>query len=344
MTGAVDLSYAGSMRVAFVTTDDPSVTDEDVDRPAHERAFAAADIDLEYRSWTMAADWDAYDLVVIRSPWDYPERTVDFLAWLRSVEHLPTLMNPAPLISWNLDKRYLAELDHAGVPTVPTGFADSLRRVDALLGAQADRSRPGGSSGEGVVKPTISAGSRNSEGDQLGGRGQLIVDALVNTGRFAVDDPAARALAELILGAGGTVMIQPAIASVAERGEVGVIVFDGEISHAIVKAPILDVGGTLLGGSYREAITAADPTPAQREATMAAVDVVASIAAHKRWLSDDEPLLYGRYDLVSLNDGTEALLEAELFEPSFFLDTDPDSPARFVEAVRRRAIAVAERR
>jgi hypothetical protein len=77
---------------------------------------------------------------------------------------------------------------------------------------------------------------------------------------------------------------------------------------------------------------------------MAAVDVVASIAAHKRWLSDDEPLLYGRYDLVSLNDGTEALLEAELFEPSFFLDTDPDSPARFVEAVRRRAIAVAERR
>jgi len=139
-------------------------------------------------------------------------------------------------------------------------------------------------------------------------------------------------------------MIQPAIASVAERGEVGVIVFDGEISHAIVKAPILDVGGTLLGGSYREAITAADPTPAQREATMAAVDVVASIAAHKRWLSDDEPLLYGRYDLVSLNDGTEALLEAELFEPSFFLDTDPDSPARFVEAVRRRAIAVAERR
>ena len=40
----------------------------------------------------------------------------------------------------------------------------------------------------------------------------------------------------------------------------------------------------------------------------------------------------------------EALLEAELFEPSFFLDTDPDSPARFVEAVRRRAIAVAERR
>lgn len=325
MTGAVDLSYAGSMRVAFVTTDDPSVTDEDVDRPAHERAFAAADIDLEYRSWTMAADWDAYDLVVIRSPWDYPERTVDFLAWLRSVEHLPTLMNPAPLISWNLDKRYLAELDHAGVPTVPTGFADSLRRVDALLGAQADRSRPGGSSGEVVVKPTISAGSRN-------------------TGRFAVDDPAARALAELILGAGGTVMIQPAIASVAERGEVGVIVFDGEISHAIVKAPILDVGGTLLGGRYREAITAADPTPAQREATMAAVDVVASIAAHKRWLSDDEPLLYGRYDLVSLNDGTEALLEAELFEPSFFLDTDPDSPARFVEAVRRRAIAVAERR
>ncbi len=312
------------MRVAFVTTDDPTVTDEDVDRPAHERAFAAAGIDLDYRSWTRPADWDGYDLVVIRSPWDYPENTPDFLAWLGSVEHLPTLMNPAPLISWNLDKRYLAELDHAGVPTVPTGFADSLHRVDALLEAQADRSRTGGS-GEVVVKPTISAGSRN-------------------TGRFAVDDPAARALAEGILAAGGTVMVQPAIASVAERGEVGVIVFDGQISHAIVKAPILEVGGGLLGGSYQEAVTAVEPTPAQREATMSAVDVVASIATHKRWLSDDEPLLYGRYDLVALDDGTEALLEAELFEPSFFLDTDPDSPARFADAVRRRALAVAERR
>ena len=324
-TGAAERSYAGPMRVAFVTTDDPTVTDEDVDRPAHERAFAAAGIDLEYRSWTMAADWEAYDLVVIRSPWDYPEKAADFLAWLGSVEHLPTLMNPAPLIGWNLDKRYLAELDHAGVPTVPTGFADSLHRVDALLSAQAAAPQAGSGPAEVVVKPTISAGSRN-------------------TGRFAVDDPAARALAKLILGAGGTVMIQPAIASVAERGEVGVIVFDGEISHAIVKAPILDVGGTLLGGSYTEAVTAIEPSAAQREATLAAVDVVASIAAHKRWLNDDEQLLYGRYDLVTLDDGTEALLEAELFEPSFFLDTNPGSPARFVEAVRRRAIAVADRR
>ena len=77
---------------------------------------------------------------------------------------------------------------------------------------------------------------------------------------------------------------------------------------------------------------------------MVAVDLVASIATHKRWLNDGEPLLYGRYDLVRLDDGTEALLEAELFEPSFFLDTDPDSPARFVDAVRRRALAVTERR
>ena len=305
------------MRVAFVTTDDPIVTTEDVDRPAHERAFDAAGIDLEYRSWTQQADWEAYDLVVIRSPWDYPERTTAFLAWLDSVEHLPTLMNPAPLIRWNLDKRYLAELGHAGVPVVPTGFADSIHRVDVLL---ADRV-----GGEVVVKPTVSAGSRN-------------------TGRFVADDPAARALAQQILELGGTVMIQPAVASVAEHGEVGVIVFDGQVSHAIVKAPILDVGGTLLGGSYQEAITATEPTTAQLEATMAAVDLVASVATHMRWLNEGEPLLYGRYDLVRLDDGTEALLEAELFEPSFFLDSAPDSSTRFVDAVRRRAIAVADRR
>ena len=53
-------------------------------------------------------------------------------------------------------------------------------------------------------------------------------------------------------------------------------------------------------------------------------------------LSPDEHLLYARYDIVRLDDGTPALLEAELFEPSLFLMVDPASPARFVAAVQAR--------
>ncbi|MEZ5382614.1 MAG: hypothetical protein R2754_12590 [Microthrixaceae bacterium] len=311
------------MRIACVTTDDLAAlgTDE-VDRPFNEAAFAAAGIQLDYLPWTQPADWERFDLVVIRSPWDYPERTAEFLAWLGTVEHLPTLMNPAPIIRWNLDKQYLAELGAAGVPVVATGYATSIDAVDSLLAAAVDRAEAGEGPAEVVVKPTISAGSRN-------------------TGRFSADDPAARSLAETILSIGGTVMVQPAITSVAERGEVGVVVFDGAISHGLTKAPILDLGGGLLGGDYRETVSPAVPTPAQRDVVLRAVRAVQNDGERRGWLKAGEPLLYGRYDVVRMDDGTEALLEAELFEPSFFLQVDPGSPDRFVEAVRRRAEAVA---
>jgi hypothetical protein len=39
---------------------------------------------------------------------------------------------------------------------------------------------------------------------------------------------------------------------------------------------------------------------------------------------------------VRLDDGTPALLEAELAEPSFFFGVDPDSAQRFVDAAVRR--------
>ena len=314
------------MRVAFVTTDDlDALGTEDVDRPINEAAFAAAGIDLHHRPWTQPANWEDYDLVVIRSPWDYPERTPAFLAWLASVEHLPTLMNPAPIIRWNLDKRYLTELGDAGVSVVPTGYATSLHEVDELLADEANHLARRDTPAEVVVKPTISVGSRN-------------------TGRFAVEDPAARALAETILDSGGTVMIQPAIASVSRRGEVAAVVFDGAISHGLVKGPILDGGGRLLGGGYQEAVSATELSAGHRDVALRAVEEVRALAEQRGWVAPGEHLLYGRYDLVQLDDGSQALLEAELFEPSFFLQVDPGAPERLVQAVRRRALQVAGQR
>jgi hypothetical protein len=45
--------------------------------------------------------------------------------------------------------------------------------------------------------------------------------------------------------------------------------------------------------------------------------------------------LYARLDLVETNEGP-ALLEAELFEPSYFVHTAPASEARFASAVLAR--------
>ena len=51
------------------------------------------------------------------------------------------------------------------------------------------------------------------------------------------------------------------------------------------------------------------------------------------WSTIDEPLLYARIDMVRDRDGRWLLMEAELIEPDFYLDTAPEAGAMFGRAV-----------
>jgi hypothetical protein len=89
-----------------------------------------------------AVEWGAFDLVVLRSTWDYAERRDEFLAWARS---LPRVRNEVPLIEWNTDKRYLEDLPAA----VETAFVTPGAPFEPPSAAF-------------VVKPSVSAGGRSS--------------------------------------------------------------------------------------------------------------------------------------------------------------------------------------
>src|SRR5262249_16415871 len=66
-------------------------------------------------------DWSAFALVVIRSTWDYPTCRDDFLAWAGRLRHV---LNPLPILKWNVDKRYLEDLTRIGLPVIPTWFLE----------------------------------------------------------------------------------------------------------------------------------------------------------------------------------------------------------------------------
>jgi hypothetical protein len=88
-------------------------------------------------------DWAGFALAVLRSPWDYVRRREEFVAWAAKV---PRLANPADVITWNTDKRYLRELAVAGVPVVPTTWVepgDEWRRRPPALRAGRPHPRPG---------------------------------------------------------------------------------------------------------------------------------------------------------------------------------------------------------
>ncbi|WP_204803227.1 hypothetical protein [Mycobacterium riyadhense] len=55
------------------------------------------------------------DLVILRATRDYPDRLNEFLRWTGRV---PSLLNPPEAIAWNVDTRYLRDLERANVPTL----------------------------------------------------------------------------------------------------------------------------------------------------------------------------------------------------------------------------------
>ncbi|HEX2904290.1 MAG TPA: hypothetical protein VHO01_12610 [Jatrophihabitans sp.] len=264
-------------------------------------ALAAVGVAAEIQSWSdPAVDWDRYGLTVLRSTWDYTSRRSDFLAW---AERVPRLANPAAVVRANSDKRYLAALQDAGIPVVPTTFFGPDEQVQL----------PGG--GEFVIKPSVGAGSRGA-------------------GRFDAAVPGdladAAKHAEHLQGDGRTVMVQPYLTDVDAIGETALIFIEGRFSHAICKSALLppdtrfqltEPGKASESLFIEESISPRVPSAAERE-------VAERVLAH----AVTEPLLYARVDLLPGPDGP-VLIELELTEPSLFLEFDEAAPARLAGAI-----------
>ena len=290
-------------RIALVTAAAARNLDEDL-APLETaiRAVGAAPSIVEWDDATIG--WSAFDLVVLRSTWDYSLRLPEFLRWVDRISPLTTLVNPREVVRWNTDKHYLAHLARAGVPIVPSTFVepgdDSSRALDAFLAGAGD---------ELVVKPSVGAGSRDAQ-------------------RYARDErDAALAHARRLLDANRSVLLQPYLARVDAHGETALIFFAGSFSHAIRKGPLLKRGeGPTRALFATEHITPRTPSAdeiAVAERTLAAMPF--------------GELLYSRVDLIHDDDGTPRVLELELTEPSLFFDHAQGSADRFARAILERA-------
>jgi hypothetical protein len=256
--------------------------------------------------WTANLDWSHFSALVLKSPWDYSMRPTEFSSWLSRVESDTVVLNHPALIRWNFDKRYLSVLGDAGVSV--TSFV--------CAGSRDEASSRIASFGEDrvVIKPTVSAGSRN-------------------TGLFEARDPRALDLVTRILAVGKTPMILPALDAVERDGEHGLLYFGGRYSHCGRKAPILARGGDYLHGEYTETVTAEEPPPDEIELGESCLRVIADIAAGLGVPTKLTTPLYARIDIARDEKGHACVLEAELFEPSYFTHLDGGAADRFAAAL-----------
>ncbi len=286
--------------IAFLTMDNMEgyySYDELCRQPLAERGW-----ELETLSWTRPdTDWSRFAAVAIRSTWDYHTRLPEFLACLSRITASGTrLFNPEELVRWNVDKRYLRDLEGLGVPIVPTIWGRGLDtpRLLELPGQLATR--------ELVIKPRVSANA-------------------LDTFRLGAAELEPRASELETCYRNRDWMAQPFVPAVIDEGEFSLFFFDGQYSHTVLKTP--RIGDFRVQEEHGGILQAVNPEAALEDAAWAVMDALPMLP------------LYARTDLVRSPDGTFRLMELELVEPSLYFNLDPGAPARFADALHRRLLA-----
>lgn len=253
--------------------------------------------------------WNRVDAALLRSSWDYTERLPEFMAWCERTAQSVPLINPLPVIRWNTDKHYLADLAALGVPVVPTEFVEpDAEPMEALQRFLARHDAE-----EFVVKPAVSAGARDTQRYQ---RPQ----------EFAAGNHLAR-----LLDANRSALLQPYLPAVDADGETALIHIDGSYSHAIRKGALLKSGDAAPPDPHAFGdIRSREPAEDERQLANQV------LAAASRLLKLESPLLYARVDLLRGADGAPRLLELELTEPSLFFAQAPEAAERLAQALLAR--------
>ncbi len=258
----------------------------------YKAALAGIQVEIFDQPWPEPVTRD-YDLIVPLVAWGYHNTPDEFRAALQTLPG--RLLNPADIIAWNVDKRYLKDLAEAGVRIIPTVFLDRLT-PEAIEQARGDF-------GDALVlKPVFSAGAKNTLVWRAGET--VAFDAL--EGKAGPPD--------------GEAMIQPFMPAIQSEGEWSLLYFGGAFSHAVLKTP--QPGDFRSQPDYKAHLRALPPPPEALALADAAIDYVGR-----------DRLLYARADMVRHIDGGFCLMELELIEPDLYLSYDLEATMRFKDAV-----------
>ncbi|MEZ5063446.1 MAG: hypothetical protein R3B81_01875 [bacterium] len=283
----------GAARVAFVTFEGLPRLDAD-DRPFAD-ALRAAGVDVSPAVWSdPRVDWDDFDLLVLRSCWDYDRRPAEFRAWLDARERgTARVANPVRALRWNLDKDvFLEDLAARGVAIVPTRVArpgDPRRLSEVLAGTDWSRA---------VVKPAVSL---NSNGTWR-----------VDTTQVETPDAEERFRCAM---ASAPLLIQRYEPAIETDGEWSFVFLAGRFAHAVRKRPAPgDFRVQSEFGGHKERIGV--PPAALLESAEQTLSTAETACG--------ERFTYARVDGVRAPEGF-LLMELEVLDPSLYLEVAPES-------------------
>ncbi len=242
-------------------------------------------------------DFSRFDLVVLRSCWDYHLRAREFAEWLRRTAHVAPILNKADTVLWNSNKFYLRELAVQGIQIAPTCFVSSGEQIDQQHLNQIH------SWEKVVVKPAVSASAHKTwlfEGSEVSSPERLLE-------RMSGED----------------FLVQQFIPEIQSQGEISFIYLDGHYSHAVLKRPA--------HGDFR----VQQEHGGSAELFLPTANVLRQANALAETVPQVRESLYCRLDAVE-KDGQLILMELELIEPELFLGLAEGAAEGFAAAIVRR--------
>lgn len=240
-------------------------------------------------------DWSTTKAVLFRTTWDYFDDFSTFSNWLNKVSKVTKLINSEAIIRWNIDKHYLLDLQKNGIHIAETLFIESgtNKTLQELL-AQTNWN-------ETVLKPCISGSARHTY--------------KLNTNNIAEHEAVFK---DLI--ANEAMMLQPFQHRIVSEGEVSMMVFNGQFTHAVLKKA--KTGDFRVQDDFGGSVHNYSPTEAEIQFAIDAVNAC------------DELPLYARVDIFNDNDGKIAIAELELIEPELWFRNHPQSAMVLAEGIK----------
>lgn len=237
--------------------------------------------------------WDNYEAVIIRSPWDYHDHSEEFLRVMDAIDRSSALL-------LNPIEVVRWNVDKLYLQDLERRGLSIVPTHWVLSPTQRDLDHALNAFGvdEIVIKPTIGAGAKDTF--RLRRSDSRCSDALSRYGNRMA-------------------MIQAFLESIVVLGEWSLFYFGGCYSHTVLKTP--KSGDFRVQEEYGSHLQTVVPATDLLELATACIEATPA------------PTLYARVDLVRLADGSPAVIELELIEPSLYFPYDEKSPERFAEAI-----------
>jgi glutathione synthase/RimK-type ligase-like ATP-grasp enzyme len=240
-------------------------------------------------------NWGKYALAILKSPWDYFDLIDDFYKWL---DHLAAkkvkLLNPIDVVRWNSNKKYLQEIEAAGLKITPSVFISNQENINLnhfFEKFNTDKL---------IVKPCVSGGAKNTF--------KVTTDNV---------DEINHKLQQLVQEE--DFIVQPFLPEILESGEWSFVFFNGKYSHSLIKQA--------KAGDFRVQPAHGGSVHPQKPSE----DLIAKAQQYVSLFAKN--CLYARVDGTFVKKEF-LLMELELIEPFLFLNTDPENYHRYYEALK----------